>query len=167
MSCQFNRTKPANTKVIIHKERGEFDIDQIVFGKFCRECGSHCATMYKFTMNGNQNSFSADYSDSYFFTTREEQEFATSLNDAFHFKIGQEIASEIPKKLLNSKKGQVRFGCPDCEDGCGMYLEINRGKKVQQFLIDYQTSELDSEIRGFAEFLKKKIVVLNSKDVYY
>jgi hypothetical protein len=50
-----------------------------------------------------------------------------------------------------------KFGCPDCTDGCGIYLETKFDTVIKKFYIDYQTEELPKEIRSFAEFLKRTI----------
>jgi len=139
------------------------NIDQIIFGVYCGECGNHCATMYRYSMDGNQNSFSVDLTDSYF-KNKSEITFNSYLNDQFHFDIGHEIVSNIPNTLLTSNKPSERFGCPDCTDGCGIFFEITKNSKRQKFYIDNQTSELTGDIKNFAEFLKTKINQLEKKN---
>jgi len=138
-------------------------IDQIIFGVYCGECGNHCATMYRYSMTGNQNSFSVDLTDSYF-KNKSEIIFNTYLNDQFHFNIGQEIVSNIPDSLLAFNKSSERFGCPDCTDGCGIYFEITKENKKYKYYIDNQTSQLTGDIKIFAEFLKTKITQLDKKN---
>lgn len=139
------------------------NIDQIVFGVYCGECSNHCATMYRYFLGGNQNSFSVDYTDSYF-KNKSEIIFDTYLNDQFHFDIGKEIVLNIPDTLLTIKKTSEQFGCPDCTDGCGIYFEILKDNQKQKFYIDNQTSELTGNIKVFAEFLKTKISQLGKKN---
>lgn len=144
--------------------KSDTNIDQIIFGVYCGECGSHCATMYRYFMSGNQYSFSADFTDSYFKKT--EITFDTYFNDKFHFDIGNEIITKIPDILINNDKSSERFGCPDCRDGCGIYFEITKDSKKQKFYIDYQTSELTGDIKAFAEYLKEKVTQLDKKNGY-
>jgi len=144
--------------------KSDTNIEQIIFGIYCGECGSHCATMYRYFIGSNQNSFSADFTDSYFKKT--EITFETYFNDKFHFDIGNEIITKIPDTLLNSDKSSERFGCPDCTDGCGIYFEITKDSKKQKFYIDYQTSELTGDIKTFAEYLKGKVTQLDKKNGY-
>ena len=139
------------------------NINQIVFGRYCGECGNHCATMYRYSMEGNRNSFSADFTDDYF-KRKKEITFNTYLNDKFHLDIGNEIVSNIPDTILKSDKSSERFGCPDCADGCGIYFELTKDNKKHQFYIDYQTSQLTGKIKPFAEFLREKIDQLNKKN---
>ncbi|MBK9248973.1 MAG: hypothetical protein IPM69_12875 [Ignavibacteria bacterium] len=139
-------------------------IDQIIFGVYCGECGNHCATMYRYSMGGNQNSFSADFTDSYF--NKSEIIFNTYFNDKYHFDIGHDIASHIPVELLTLSKSSERFGCPDCTDGCGIYFEITKANTKQKFYIDFQTSQLTGEIKNFADYLKTKIAQLGKKNSF-
>lgn len=142
------------------------DIDQIIFGVYCGECSGHCATMYRYNLEGNQNSFSIDSTDSFFSqenhnNNNKKMVFDTYMNDKFHFNIGTEIIANIPDTLLNSDKPSQRFGCPDCSDGCGIYFELTRNGETKRFFIDYQTSQLTGEIKVFAEFLKDKLMILD------
>ena len=170
-SC-LNKSANHSTKTeIVEIENNDFEntkhdinIDQIIFGVYCGECANHCATMYRYFNGGNQNSFSVDFTDSYF--KKSEITFDSYFNDKFHFDIGNEIISNIPDKLLNNDKTTEQYGCPDCTDGCGIYFEIKKGNKKQKFYIDYQTSELSGDIKVFAEFLKNKITQLEKKNGY-
>ncbi len=170
-SCENKSANPSTKTEIVDTEnkghedtKPDINIDQIIFGVYCGECGNHCATMYRYFLGGNQNSFSVDFTDSYFKKT--EITFDTYFNDKFHFDIGNEIISNIPDKLLSNDKTAERFGCPDCTDGCGIYFEIMKDSKKQKFYIDYQTSELTGDIKIFAEFLKTKIAQLKKKNGY-
>lgn len=127
---------------------------QIVFGRFCGECDSNCATMYRYTAEGRK-AMAADYTDSYF-ANRKPTVFATPLNGAAYLKMGDDIVAQIPRVLLDAEKTET-FGCPDCTDGCGLYLEVVVNGKTKQFYIDYQTDGLNGEIKTFAEYLKTKI----------
>lgn len=175
LNCLFGcQNKSTNTaakhnpnevaKIDTTGNKSEIKGDQIIFGVYCGECSNHCATMYRYVMNGNQNSFSADSTDSYFKKT--ELVFETDLNDKFHFDIGKEIFSNIPDKLLNSVKTSEQFGCPDCTDGCGIYFEITIEGRKRKFDIDYQTANLKGDIKTFAEFLKDRIRKLEEKNHY-
>lgn len=128
---------------------------QITFGRFCGECYSHCATMYRYTTEG-QKAMAADYTDSYF-GNRKPTVFATPLERTGYLEIGNDIIAHIPRELLDAKKATETFGCPDCTDGCGLYLEMVLNGKTSQFYIDYQTYDLKGEIKSFAEYLKGKI----------
>lgn len=159
-NAQFDSIK------IVKKELKTFidtNIDQIIFGVYCGECVNHCATMYRYSMDGNQKTFSIDLTDSYFKNTSEIT-FNSYLNDQFYFDIGHEIVSNIPDTLLTSNKPSEQFGCPDCSDGCGIYFEITKDSKKQKFYIDNQTSELTGDIKNFAEFIKTKIHQLEKKN---
>jgi hypothetical protein len=132
-------------------------IDQIIFGRYCGECAGICAPMYRYSAKGNQNSFYADYTDSFW---KDTIRFGTALNDALNFKIGSEIIAAIPDSLFITEK--QKFGCPDCTDGCGLYFEMSdfetlAPNKTKKFRIDAQTEQLTGQIRGFAELLMSKL----------
>lgn len=157
-----NRSDSENPNQVSAPQSKE-DIDQIIFGVYCGECSGHCATMYCYNLEGNQNSFSIDSTDSFFWRKYNNGKimFYTYRNDKFHFDIGTEIIANIPDTLLNSDKSSQSFGCPDCTDGCGIYFELTRNGETKRFFIDYQTSQLTGEIKVFAEFLKDKLMILD------
>lgn len=132
------------------------DLDALVFGKYCAECSFNCATMYKFYIIGNTQTFWLEKSDD-FFKNYEPVEFKTKLTDEKYFKVGLEILNLIPEEILTTDKETQKFGCPDCTDGCGLYFETIKNGQKKKFYIDYQTEELTGEIKTFAELLKTKI----------
>jgi hypothetical protein len=136
-------------------------IRSIIFGVYCGECGSNCATMYGY-IAGNAQMFLVDSSDSYFHN-KGEIKFAQSVNDHRRSNLAKTVIKQIPNKLLTTTKLVERFGCPDCTDGCGIYFELTQGNSVKKFYIDYNTLQLSAEIKKFAEFLKTTINQLNSK----
>jgi len=131
-------------------------IDQVSFGIFCGECSHNCATMYRYSMVGNQNSLFVDHTDSYF-NNYGKISFGTQITDKNKLAIADKIVKNIPDNLLTTKKSIETFGCPDCTDGCGIYFEIHQGKTTKKFYIDYSNSEMPKEIQKFAEFLKTNI----------
>jgi hypothetical protein len=133
---------------------------QITFGRFCGECMSHCATMYRYIAE-DQKTMVADNTDSYF-GNRKPTVFDTSLKGAAYLKLGDEIIGQIPRVLLDSKKDTETFGCPDCDDGCGLYLEVEVNGTTKQFYIDYQTDALNGEIKAFSDYLKTRIADIES-----
>lgn len=130
-------------------------LSQIIFGTYCSECARNCATMFRYTINGRQSTFSADFTDGYF--KKSGLTFNTTFHEAFYFDIAKEIVANIPDTLLNNHFSTQRFGCPDCTDGCGIYFEMTKDNKKQRFYIDYQTSALEGDMKIFADFLKTKV----------
>jgi hypothetical protein len=137
-------------------------LDYIIFGIYCGECGNHCATMYQYNAGGNSNTLLVDSSDSYF-KNYGKIKFDKAVNDTRRFYLAQSIFKQIPTELLTTTKLTASFGCSDCTDGCGIYFEFKQGSKVKKFYIDYQTSQLTTDIKKFAEYLKTTIGQINDK----
>ena len=139
------------------------EIEQMTVGVFCGECGNHCATMYRYYLGGNANMLWVDYTDSYFKKGEDKMTFGTQITDIKKYELVNDIIKHIPDSLLLTEKATQRFGCPDCTDGCGIYLEIVQNNKAKKFAIDYQTSQLSGYIKEFAEYLKITIGKLNDE----
>lgn len=140
------------------------EIQQMTVGVFCGECSNHCATMFRYQLGGNANTLWVDYTDSYFEKGEDNMSFDTQITDIKKYTLVNDILKHIPDSLLLSEKTSERFGCPDCSDGCGIYLEIVQNNKSKKFAIDYQTSELSGYIKEFAEYLKITIGKLKEKN---
>jgi len=129
-------------------------IDYIVFGRYCGECGGECATMYKLDILNNK--LFVDHSDSYWkhMSNATAMKFIKEIHNKSKLILATQFLDSIPDFIYNSKKQKERFGCPDCTDGCGIFLEIKQDKAVKIFQIDYQTSSLTGEVKRFADNLK-------------
>lgn len=157
---QRDTTPKPTEQQITQTDKDRIPIYHVTFGIYCGECSGHCATMYKYNRcGGNINTLWADYTDSFWNGKGDSLVCETNLaEDKASWKAAEFITQHIPERLLKSKKKSVRFGCPDCTDGCGIYLEIWTGLGGRKkFYIDYQTSQLDGEIKEFAELLKSEI----------
>jgi hypothetical protein len=136
----------------------------ITFGKYCSECSGRCAVMYHFFMcGGNANTLWADYTDSFWKGKGDSLVFETQIEraDTAAWNAASEIAKNIPLSLFKTTEKPLRYGCPDCTDGCGIYFEMvedtREGSKLHRFYIDYQTTMLEGEIKDFAECIKRNI----------
>lgn len=128
----------------------------ILFGMYCGECGSHCATMFLYNIGGNANTLLADYTDSYF-NNNGKVICSTPTVDIKKIHLARSIIDKIPSRLLTTSRPQERFGCPDCTDGCGIYFEFGLAGKVKRFAIDTETSKLTPDMKAFSEFLQQVI----------
>lgn len=142
------------TDIITKSKKINKEIDYIIFGRHCGECSHNCATMYKYDYI--ENKFLVDYSDS-FFKNRDNITFANNILSKNKLDLVEHIKDSIPDILLSNSKIRDRFGCPDCYDGCGIYFEFKQNKIIRKYDIDYQTSQLNGEIKIFAEYLKRII----------
>lgn len=123
--------------------------ERIVFGRYCGKCRGHCATMYQLNMAGSSNTLFMDTTDSF------RDNFGmpscnTPVKDPKKLALANSIVSKIPAELYNTESENERFGCPDCADGCGLYFQVTQGKKIKQFYIDTDVSQLKGNIKDFA-----------------
>ena len=115
--------------------------------------------MFRLKMDKKDPTLSADFEDTYF-NLENKFEFNTDLNQEKKLKIANEIAERIPETLYNWKTGKEKFGCPDCTDGCGCYLEFikNNGDLKIFDLDDFEDTEnIPREVLEFTRFLDERI----------
>jgi hypothetical protein len=124
--------------------------DYIIFGRFCGECGSNCAVMHRY--NPNTKELFADYTDSYF---KKDGNIVckTKVSDSTKIILADSICKSIPDFLINNTNLSERFGCPDCTDGCGIYVEFKQSDKTKRFYIDHHSNELQKELQTFTILL--------------
>ncbi|MBC7425798.1 MAG: hypothetical protein H7321_04615 [Bacteroidia bacterium] len=112
--------------------------------------------MYK--LDVPNNTLVADHTDSYWeYKNGTPMKFETTIQGKSATLLARQVLDSIPSFIMDSTETTQRFGCPDCKDGCGMFLEVKKDNKVRQFYIDYQTGKLTGEIKIFADHLKKII----------
>ncbi len=144
-----------NTKQTLTNPTGKKP-DYIIFGRFCGECGGECATMYKLDIINNK--LFADHTDSFWeYKWGTPMKFETHIDNETKILLAKQILDSIPKSILATSRPAERFGCPDCTDGCGIFLETKSDTTIKKFYIDYQTGQLTGDIKVFAEYLKKTI----------
>jgi hypothetical protein len=130
--------------------------DYILFGIFCGECHGECATMYKFDIQ--QNKLFADHTDSYWkYESGIPMQFSSQIINDEKIVLAKNILRNIPESMITTNDPEQRFGCPDCTDGCGIFMETQKGNSIKKFYIDNQTQNLSGEIKTFADFLQTTI----------
>ncbi|MDH7912318.1 hypothetical protein [Winogradskyella sp. SYSU M77433] len=132
---------------------------QIIFGRYCGECYENCAPMFRLIMNKNKPTLTADFEDTYF-NLESRLEFNTNIIQEEKLKIANEIVEKIPEALYKWKTDKERFGCPDCTDGCGYYLEfIKKNGDLKIFDLDdfEETENIPKKVLEFTHFLAKRI----------
>jgi len=121
---------------------------QIIFGKYCGFCGSNCTDMFQYNLKGNATTLLADTTDG--FMKHGKFQFNWYLTQEQH-SIANAFVENIPSALKTTSDTLTRFGCPDCADQCGLYLEtadyeLNNRKK---FYFDTDTAQVPQELRSF------------------
>ncbi len=141
-------------------------ITEFVFGKFCSECHSNCAPMFRVFTKGNIMTVSADYDDNYF--NNKKFDFKTHLTSAKSVNIANEIIWKLPEALVLNKSNKVQYGCPDCTDGCGIYIRFStEGNREKEYYLDLHDTDskkpIPKEIQSYAQFVESKIESLIKK----
>ena len=131
--------------------------DYILFGKFCGECMGECATMYKLDIE--KNTLYVDHTDSFWkykYGDKMPIHFSEIVTDTAAIALAQKLNRTLPAFVTSGEKyGKV--GCPDCTDGCGIYIETRRNNSIKQRNIDYQTSTLKGTVKKDVEYIKSII----------
>ena len=65
--------------------------------------------------------------------------------------IPQKLLATFPSDLLNSEK--EIYGCPDCADQGGVYLETGKGNETRKWRIDAADLEQSAQILAYKERL--------------
>lgn len=139
------------------------NLDYILFGVYCGKCSKGCATMYQYNMRGNSNTLLVDTTDS-FLKNNGDVICQIPIYDIEKIKLAKNVVEKIPNELLTTTEETKRFGCPDCYDGCGIYLEMKQEKTIKKFYIDVDTSQLSGNMESFSEFLKTTINKLKGRE---
>lgn len=124
---------------------------QVIFGKFCGHCIGNCTQMYKLS-----DRLLADTSNGYR-QGPESMKFNIKMSQA-DFNSASKILSMIPKELYELHDST--YGCPDCADQCGYYLEIHKGGKKGRYRIDTQHYNLPAWLKEFPRKMGDLITVL-------
>lgn len=125
------------------------EYDVVVFGKYCGFCGSNCTNMFQYNMRGNATTLLADTTDGYL-----------KQNGKFQFdwplpqdrqSVANALVKAIPASLANATDTLTRFGCPDCADQCGYFLQTTDAgtQRVRKFQFDTDTAQVPKELRSF------------------
>lgn len=131
-------------------------INALVFGTHYGQCGINCVKMYRLTnfdlQKDGKVQHLTNYTD-YTFT-------GTKIMDVAQFDSVRYLLNEIPSELLltNNKA----FGCPDCHDQGGMYIEVNKINGTTRYNIDLDsTGDQSAAIISFKKKVMNALYQLN------
>ena len=130
-------------------------LDYFIYGSFCGECEKKCSVFYQHNMIGNMSTSWADYTDSYF--SKNGLQFETAMSREAE-KIGYELVRKIPNSILETSQPLNIIGCPDCDDGCGLYFEFKlSGAEPVVYKLEYSLNSCTGELKEFGEQLLKTL----------
>jgi hypothetical protein len=153
-STTTNNSTGSDKNVNSASSGSKSNITQIVFGRFCGRCLSgKCAPMYKLDINKKE--LWLDNSNHY----------SEGVPLVFNEKLGEKqyrIAAQLPTKISDAllKSNEKRFGCPNCADQCGFYLEVTSPGKKHSYEIDTDTRALTGFAKTISEDLHQIITNL-------
>lgn len=121
--------------------------DYLIFGHFYGFCvGENCVENFKLT---NKNL----YRDSNHNYSQESFNFELLGNDKFEQV--KDLTNYFPEKILSEKEST--FGCPDCADGGGLYIEYYKNGTVKKWRIDQMKTNVPTYLHDFMDTVNEKI----------
>ncbi|MBL0049241.1 MAG: hypothetical protein IPP32_14240 [Bacteroidetes bacterium] len=142
------------------KQKDSIRFDQFIFGKFCGECSGICAPIYKLSTIGNASTLWVDLTNDYF-RKGSNLKYSTNASSADNISIAYNLMWNLPKEFVEYTSTDSTYGCPDCTDGCGIYIEFRRSlieSKPKRFLIDLHRHEgISSEIYKYGQTVNTAI----------
>lgn len=126
--------------------------DFLVFGHFYGEClGEKCVETFKLT----DKSLFEDTIDDY---SGQKLEFIELSNDKFEQV--KNLVDFFPNQLLN--QSETVFGCPDCADGGGLFIQYSENGNVKSWRIDQDKSNVPDYLYEFMDMVNAKIDSINN-----
>jgi hypothetical protein len=131
------------------------DDSYLVFGRFYGEClGEQCVEIFKL----EHERLFEDTNDIYpgndnFYTGN----FVELGNDKY--QLVKDLRNHIPKKLL--EEIQVVYGCPDCADQGGLYIEYKSDAIHKYWILDQSKTNVPEYLHAFMDLVNGKIEIIN------
>ena len=140
----FISCKKDNSKIVID------DKNFLIFGHFYGECfGEGCVETYKLTDKKLFEDTIDDYSG-------RNLNFIELSNNKFEEV--KDLIEFFPNELLKSDKSI--FGCPDCADGGGLFIQYSENGKLKTWRIDQDKKNVPSYLHGFIDKVNDKIRII-------
>lgn len=125
-------------------------VTSVVFGAYYGMCaGYNCVRIYSVNSNYLYKDDSASYPSIYApYTFVPTQVMAPS-----RFDIAKDLLQNVPDELAPGTQRQ--YGCPDCHDQGGVYIEIHAGSLSSRFFID---NDATADQSTAVEAYKKRVI---------
>ena len=114
--------------------------DHLVFGTFYGECAGNCTVLYKIQSG-------LLFEDNVEIGIPEVILFNILPMSEAKYLIAEELTTTFPSDLIDSDK-EV-YGCPDCHDQGGVYLELKQGDDTRKWSIDTGNDEQSAQIIAY------------------
>ena len=124
----------------------------LVFGHFYGMCaGEECVETYKLTDLKLYEDILDDYSGQNLDFVELDNETFEQINDLVDF---------FPNQLLNET--DTFFGCPDCSDGGGLFIQYSDNGNLKSWRIDQFQENVPSYLHSFIDKVNEKISLINN-----
>lgn len=136
----------SDDKIIINEQ------NFLVFGHFYGMCiGESCVETFKLTDKKLFEDTIDDYSG-------QNLAFIELENDKFE-QI-KNLIDFFPNQLLN--ESETVFGCPDCADGGGLFIQYSENGKIKSWRIDQNKNNVPTYLHNFMDKVNEKIALINN-----
>jgi hypothetical protein len=126
--------------------------DYLIFGHFYGEClGETCVETFKLTDTQLFEDTIDDYSG-------QNLVFIELGNDKF--ELANDLFDYFPAELLN--ESDTVFGCPDCADGGGLFIQYSINENPQSWRIDQEKNNVPSYLHDFMDEVNERIELINN-----
>ncbi len=126
--------------------------DFLIFGHFYGECeGEECVETFKLT----DTQLFEDTNDNY---AGQNLDF-TELDNAIFQQVA-DLITFFPNDLL--LEDMDVFGCPDCADGGGLFIQYSKSGIVQSWRIDQGKENVPEYLHSFMDKVNEKIDLINN-----
>ena len=130
------------------------EFDYLIFGHFYGECiGEGCVETFMLT----GTKLYEDKKDNYFFDNA-EFDFVELGND--QFELVKDLKDYFPTALLDSE--EEVFGCPDCGDWGGLFVQYAKDNVVKSWRIDQKKDDVPAYLHEFIDKINEKIALINN-----
>jgi hypothetical protein len=122
--------------------------EYFTFGEYYCECTGTCGVVYQIKDDAVFPSIDST-------CTPSQHEFGTSPLISSKYEIANALIDEFPEELLNSDENT--YGCPDCADQGGYYIELKSSKITRSWRIDRDIDELPGFLKTYAQTIESTI----------
>jgi len=124
----------------------------LIFGHYYGMCiGEGCVETYKLTEMKLYEDLIDDYSGQNFDFVELDNETFEQVSDLVDF---------LPNQLLS--ESETMFGCPDCADGGGLYIQYSDNGNLQSWRIDQMQDNVPSYLHSFMDQVNASIALINN-----
>ena len=128
------------------------EIDYLIFGWYFGECaGEECVETFRLTDRSLFEDVNDPYSGSSAFRFMEQL-------SREKFERASIVAEEFPSQLL--QEPDQTFGCPDCADQGGMFIQVSSLNGIQTWRLDQDKTDVPEYLHDFMDEVNETIIAI-------